>query len=146
MQVNKMFHFDSAHSLPDYDGQCANVHGHTWHLTVSLDGVVDAVSGMVFDYVELKQIVEPIIAELDHENLNIIVLNPTCENMVEFIGRRLREILEKDSTLFERIWSLTISLQEGDGGWATEDFTLFNPRETTEEPTLNSDVGGTTHA
>ncbi|MFI6296638.1 6-carboxytetrahydropterin synthase [Nonomuraea sp. NPDC050790] len=27
--------FDSAHLLPQLDGKCANLHGHTWHVRVS---------------------------------------------------------------------------------------------------------------
>jgi 6-pyruvoyltetrahydropterin/6-carboxytetrahydropterin synthase len=29
--------FDAAHYLKDYEGDCANLHGHTWRVEVYID-------------------------------------------------------------------------------------------------------------
>ena len=50
--------FDSAHFLKDYDGRCANIHGHRWRVTVEV-GAEEVLSegpyrGMVVDFGKLK--------------------------------------------------------------------------------------------
>lgn len=125
MRVTKAFKFDSAHSLPDYNGPCVFLHGHTYLLEVTLEGVVDHESGFVMDYTEMKAIIDPLILKLDHSNLNTIIQNPTCENLVLHIGNYIKDQIEADETLLGRLWALEISLQEGTGGWASESFGLF---------------------
>ena len=72
IRVTKEFHFEAAHFLPGYDGLCANLHGHSYRLLVTLRGEIlkDATSpknGMVIDFSVLKGIVERnILQVLDH--------------------------------------------------------------------------------
>lgn len=68
--VVKEFVFDSAHFLLDYDGDCANIHGHTYKLHVGLRGEVNPATGMVMDFKQLKMIVNPLIKAMDHALLN----------------------------------------------------------------------------
>ena len=39
--ISKVFTFDSAHHLNDYQGKCKNIHGHTYKLEVTLKGIPD---------------------------------------------------------------------------------------------------------
>lgn len=54
-----------AHRLPEHTGGCKNVHGHSYRMWVELIGEPDA-QGMVLDYFVLKEIVDPLISEIDH--------------------------------------------------------------------------------
>ena len=63
-----------AHALFGYDGPCKNIHGHSYQLSVTIKGkpVEDEKNpklGMVMDFTELKNIVKPIIDELDHATM-----------------------------------------------------------------------------
>jgi 6-pyruvoyltetrahydropterin/6-carboxytetrahydropterin synthase len=61
-----------AHALAHYDGLCRNIHGHSYHLDVTVKGPVlhdenSPKNGMVMDFGELKQLVQDtIISKIDH--------------------------------------------------------------------------------
>jgi len=83
-KVNKFdlilkFSFDAAHYLPNYTGKCRDMHGHTWAVEVIIQGEQDLGSGMVFDFKELKNLIESHLP--DHQLLNNKILNPTAENL-----------------------------------------------------------------
>lgn len=84
VQVTKEFTFDAAHHLLDYAGPCANMHGHTYKLQVTVEGEVSPETGMIMDFNDLKSIVKDVvIAQFDHKCLNdVLDYNPTAENMV----------------------------------------------------------------
>lgn len=66
LTVSKECHFDAAHVLPDHQGQCKNLHGHTYRLIVE---VAEGPAGndMVIDFKDLKRIVgEVILSRFDH--------------------------------------------------------------------------------
>ena len=107
-RVCKVFHFDAAHRLPNYEGRCAALHGHRWTLEVevSSDRPIQSGSeaGMVVDFAKLKKEVnESIIDRLDHSYLNDVVENPTCENLLELIWNVLRGEIEKSPGSLERL-------------------------------------------
>ena len=58
MVISKDIKFDCAHMLSDYEGKCANLHGHTYHGTVTLIGDVDSKTDMLVDYNDIKRIVD----------------------------------------------------------------------------------------
>jgi 6-pyruvoyltetrahydropterin/6-carboxytetrahydropterin synthase len=72
IRITKIFHFEMAHALENYDGACRNIHGHSYRLEVTVSGVpiVDLNSpkqGMVMDFGDLKTIVrEKIVDVFDH--------------------------------------------------------------------------------
>ena len=76
-------HFDAAHFLPNYDGKCSKVHGHTWKVEVKICG--DAENGNLIDFTVFKEIVEKVISALDHNLLNNIIVVPTAENISQFL-------------------------------------------------------------
>ena len=88
--LTRTFHFNSAHSLPNYQGDCHNLHGHTWVLDVTIECVVSKETGMGIDFKTLKQIVtDKVINQLDHHLLNDIVPNPTAEALCHWIWYNL---------------------------------------------------------
>ncbi|WP_424244433.1 6-pyruvoyltetrahydropterin/6-carboxytetrahydropterin synthase [Elusimicrobium posterum] len=74
--------FSAAHQLPGYDGDCKNLHGHTWQVEFIIEGEVKE-SGMVEDFKILKKLLDSVLP--DHKYLNDIVANPTAENLVTHI-------------------------------------------------------------
>lgn len=111
MILIKEFEFDAAHNLIHYHGKCERLHGHTYKLVVKLEGEPDT-EGMVFDFVELKNIVRSrIIDRLDHAYLNDIIRQPTAENIAVFVWEQLENELKKDNCrLYEiEVWETKTS-------------------------------------
>jgi len=83
MQIFKDFTFDSAHFLPNVPEthKCREIHGHTYRLTVFVEGDLHPELGWVMDFTDIKEVVEPVVKIADHKMLNNIpgLENPTCE-------------------------------------------------------------------
>jgi len=76
--------FDAAHYLPDYDGDCARLHGHSWKVDMEVRFSEIQTNGMGIDFKELKDIIKPSLP--DHENLNdYFDFVPTAENIAKFL-------------------------------------------------------------
>ncbi len=106
ISISKSYSFDAAHQLwnDDWDdidnlkvfGKCANEHGHTYTLDVTIEGPVESDTGMVLNYFDLDKIVKPIVeGQLDHKNMNKVFGGrlTTAENMVEIISSWIDEEL-----------------------------------------------------
>jgi len=97
-------HFDAAHALRGYAGKCARLHGHRWTVEVAVQGShLDSV-GMLVDFGEIKAAVEEEIAALDHRLLNDLpefasALNPTAENLAQFLFMKLAPVLKRGSDI-----------------------------------------------
>lgn len=90
MIISKMFKFDAAHFLPSHPGLCKNIHGHGFSLKVSLKKRVDKKTGMVFDFSDLKNIVNKVLEEdFDHTLLNNVIDIPTAENIAVLLWEKL---------------------------------------------------------
>jgi 6-pyruvoyltetrahydropterin/6-carboxytetrahydropterin synthase len=88
--VARRFEFQAAHHLPRHPGKCRNLHGHTYVLEVRCEGPVDAESGMVLDFADVKDVVtERVLDVVDHTNLNDLLENPTAEHIAAWIWERL---------------------------------------------------------
>ena len=94
MLIFKSFTFDSAHFLPNVPEahKCRRMHGHTYRLTVYLEGNLDPNLGWVVDFAELKNVVKPVIDSVDHYVLNDIegLENPTCEKLAVWLWNRIK--------------------------------------------------------
>ena len=62
--------FDGAHFLKDYNGKCANIHGHRWMVTIEVGSETVETEGpyrgMVVDFGKLKGDLMEETAKLDH--------------------------------------------------------------------------------
>ena len=107
MQIRKSFTFEAAHVLPHHPGKCARLHGHSYRLDVALDGPLQEAgpaAGMVEDFEVVTRVVKAtVIDELDHRSLNELMDNPTAENIVVWVWRRLAPQLPQlaELTLWE---------------------------------------------
>ncbi len=102
VRVFSTYHFEAAHHLPLVpDGhKCKRLHGHTYVLHVSVAGAVDA-QGFVIDFASLDAVVNPLVEQLDHRNLNEIegLDNPTSEVIALWFKKRIAAALPFDPTI-----------------------------------------------
>lgn len=89
--------FAAAHNLRDYKGKCEDLHGHNYKIRVVLAGKELDSTGLLYDFVNLKQVIRSIIASLDHKYLNELppfdTLNPSAENLARHIYDRASQQL-----------------------------------------------------
>ena len=137
IRLTKIFHFDMAHVLKDYDGPCRNIHGHSYELRVMVKGepICDPnnpKNGMVMDLHDLKCLVnDNIVSKLDHafvlssampadfiaivqrdfEKVVVVDYQPTSENLILDMVETLQNVLPQDVTLH------SIRLQETPGSY-----------------------------
>ena len=83
--------FSAAHKLPEYDGDCHNLHGHTWQVVFEIEGPVQE-SGMIYDFKLLKPMLDSVLP--DHKFLNDYVNNPTAENLSRYIFDKAEKVLQ----------------------------------------------------
>ena len=98
------FQFNAAHRLPFYEGPCFHTHGHNYKLLVFVDGPVDPKTGIAIDFVKVKELVrEHVLDDIDHNDLNLVLENPTAENVVVWMWEKLQPHLEglKEMQLYE---------------------------------------------
>ncbi|AMQ19342.1 6-pyruvoyl trahydropterin synthase family protein [Thermococcus peptonophilus] len=95
-RVVERFKFEAAHAVI-INGQAEEIHGHTFRLEVVVEGPIK--SGYIMDFLELRAIVESIIKELDHRNLNVLFENPTTENITLWIAEKVQKKLPEDVKL-----------------------------------------------
>jgi 6-pyruvoyltetrahydropterin/6-carboxytetrahydropterin synthase len=81
--------FAAAHNLRDYYGKCEDLHGHNYKVRVILSGNELDATGLLYDFVHLKQALRGVISGLDHKYLNELApfdkLNPSAENLARHI-------------------------------------------------------------
>lgn len=98
------FQFNAAHRLPFYEGPCFHTHGHNYKLLVFAEGPVDPKTGLSIDFVRVKELVRThVLDSIDHNDLNLVLENPTAENVVVWMWGRLRPHLDglKEMQLYE---------------------------------------------
>lgn len=92
-------------------GKCAhpNGHGHNYKLEVTICGVLNQETGMIFSLSILKKIIEDsILSCIDHKHLNFDVpwlsgKIPTTENLVEGIWCELEKECEKYGAVLHKV-------------------------------------------
>lgn len=119
ISVVSQFTFEAAHRLFLYNGDCANIHGHSYRVEVSLMSTVNKEKenerdypGIAVDFKELKSIVsrhlkdkydhflilnqnDPILKVISEytSRINLFQTNPTAEVMAERLYREIRGLL-----------------------------------------------------
>lgn len=113
ISITKIFRFESAHAIHQYEGSCKNIHGHSYELHVTVKakqptgGYLEGL-GIILDFKELKSLVQAhVVKQLDHklllskaylsehkrdfahEELNVFEVEPTAENILVFARDRI---------------------------------------------------------
>ena len=133
VRITKEFKFEMAHALHGYDGLCANIHGHSYRLWVTVRGNVKKENkhikdGMVMDFTDLKSIIKPTIikkydhslvlnANSPHANLDLSAFDkvyylpyqPTSENLVSDFANSITSLLPENVELLKVVLSETVS-------------------------------------
>jgi len=83
--------FDAAHHLNDYSGNCKNLHGHTYQISVWVEGEkehLDA-AGILWDFGNVKKLIK----EFDHNGdmTDKLGFNSTAENLAIYFYEKLKE-------------------------------------------------------
>ncbi len=117
IRITKIFTFETAHVLYNYDGKCRNMHGHSYKLFVTVMGnlindLEHPKNGMVVDFGDIKQLVKSEIVDhwdhavlvnaasphkalgqdLEQKGHKVIFCDyqPTCENMLYEIAAKIQ--------------------------------------------------------
>jgi len=92
-QLVRDYRFEAAHFLPRVpeNHKCRRMHGHSYHVAVEIAGDVDPDTGWLIDFADIDEVVDPVIARLDHRVLNEIpgLDNATCELLAAWLWRAL---------------------------------------------------------
>ena len=126
IRITKIFTFETAHVLYNYDGKCKNMHGHSYKLFVTVKGIPindldHQKNGMVVDFGDIKKIVKSEIIDvwdhavmlngisphkqlgkdLEEKGHKVIYCDyqPTCENMLYDIAQKIKSQLPQTVSL-----------------------------------------------
>jgi 6-pyruvoyltetrahydropterin/6-carboxytetrahydropterin synthase len=85
--------FAAGHALRNYKGKCENVHGHNFKVQVVIEGDRLDDTGLLVDFLDVKNLMQSVIARLDHQFLNDVapfdVRNPSAENIAEYFHEEM---------------------------------------------------------
>lgn len=112
---------DAAHFLNGYPGNCANIHGHTWKVEVTIIGSKLDSLGMVVDFREVREKLAKVLEQFDHVLINEIApfdrINPTSENLAYFIFQQMKKQLEGFQLKLVKVWeseNTWVAYEEGE--------------------------------
>jgi 6-pyruvoyltetrahydropterin/6-carboxytetrahydropterin synthase len=122
VELIKDFRFEAAHFVPGEQTPEGRLHGHSYRLSLCVTGPVDAASGWLIDFGEIKQAFNDLYDSLDHRLLNEVdgLADVSEEGVAKWVKERLRPRLPNLSGVRVRI--------EGAG--------VFRPESMTEDALL----------
>lgn len=83
LSITKLFSFEAAHRISNYQGACSHVHGHSYKLQMTISAEMPGENDMVLDFKILKELVQShILALLDHS----LMLKDNAENRQFFLN------------------------------------------------------------
>lgn len=99
--------FSAAHQLKGYDGDCRNLHGHNYEVTVTVAANKLNEIGIALDFKKLKAALDEVIAPYDHHNLSELPefqqLNPTSEVLAQVIYRKMSAALNDGNVRVSKV-------------------------------------------
>jgi 6-pyruvoyltetrahydropterin/6-carboxytetrahydropterin synthase len=86
--------FSASHQLKLYDGSLEPLHGHNWHVVVTVGAdKLDSI-GVVMDFHELGRLLDEIVKPMHNAHLNDLpafkTRNPSAENVALHIGQTIQ--------------------------------------------------------
>lgn len=89
--------FAAAHYLRGYEGECSCLHGHNWKVTAVLAADFTDETGISVDFKTVSALLEVILKDFDHKNLNDIkefeIINPSAEHIAKNVFEKLSALL-----------------------------------------------------
>lgn len=90
-------YFSAAHQLRGYPGDCKNLHGHNYEVSVIVGAAQLDDIGIAIDFKVFKTALDDVIKGYDHHNLSDLpefqTINPTSENLARSIYQQMAEKL-----------------------------------------------------
>ncbi len=137
MKIAKEFDWEMGHRLTFHKGKCRNIHGHSYKMMIEFTGSSDE-DGMVLDYYDVKERIQPLVDELDHafmvkkddeellsflqkfNYLHVIVdFESTAENIVGYFLNKI-----KDINLPDNISRIKVRILETEHTYAEDEIEL----------------------
>jgi 6-pyruvoyltetrahydropterin/6-carboxytetrahydropterin synthase len=98
VSITRRYTFSAAHHLIGMRARhkCSQLHGHNYAVEVTVSGPLS--NGLILDAADLDLVVGPILAELDHNDLNevgtistskAILIQPSAENIATYLWAQL---------------------------------------------------------
>jgi 6-pyruvoyltetrahydropterin/6-carboxytetrahydropterin synthase len=92
--------FAAGHALRNYKGGCEDVHGHNFRVRVTVAGEQLDSTGLLVDFLELKSLIDGVVAYLDHKFINDLPpfdkINPSAENLAKYFYDRVSVGMKND--------------------------------------------------
>ena len=103
--------FDAAHCLPDDQGNCRRLHGHTYRVQARFRFATLKPDGMAIDFRKAKADLRAVIDIMDHHYMNELpefsAQNPTAENVAKLVFDRIKS--DEDSISSVSVWETPTS-------------------------------------
>lgn len=98
----------SAHFIEGHEGQCRDLHGHTWKIEATVMSDRLDTLGMVADFSLLKEKFREVLVPIDHACLNDVPFfegkNPTTENVAQYVYAHFKEAIKPLRIKDVRVW------------------------------------------
>jgi len=137
MKIAKEFRWEMGHRLPFHKGKCKNLHGHSYKMLVEFEGELNN-DGMVMDYYDVKNLIAPLVEELDHSvmvkdddtelinalksinsRMNMVPFHTTAENICFYFLEKIKKLNTNKNLKKVRVW-----VYETENTYATEETAL----------------------
>ena len=93
--------FEAGHFIPNHKGACRKVHGHSYRVGVTLNGLHNSIDGIFVDFGDIKHLID----KFDHSFLNDFFKIPSAENLSRYFALKIlrlnRSILEVTVSVYE---------------------------------------------
>lgn len=122
MRLVKVFEMECAHQLPNHDGKCRRLHGHSYKVEIAVDGAAkgdtgEPDEGMVVDFAVISAAFkERVFKVCDHQYLNEVLPIPvtTAEWIASWIHGEMSDALDTSErrVAFVRVWETATGYAE----------------------------------
>src|SRR5262249_19695130 len=109
--------FAAAHAL-SIGGVREPLHGHNWHVTVTLSGPTLDEDGLLCDFHTVESALRDLTSKFNNRTLNELppfdgAVNPSAENVARYLAEELRSQLEPDLAPHAAIASVRVTEAPG---------------------------------
>ena len=108
--------FCAAHALT-ISGVREQVHGHNWHVTVTIAGDNLDPDGLLCDFHTVEDVLKAVIEPFENADLNAVPpfdrLNPTAEHVARHIAREMAHRLNDSLAPFAQVAAVRVTEARG---------------------------------
>lgn len=106
-EVSIEYSFSAGHALRDYKGKSENTHGHNYKVRVSVEGENLDSTGLLVDFIDLRDAVRSLAGRFDHQFLNEVApfdkLNPSAENIARYFSDQLASRVNQNGARLQAV-------------------------------------------